>query len=66
MHPRTDIILKQYADPRRRLSEVATHSRKMENGLRVALRELERLDNTKDGHPLVSHTLMNYLRDLLA
>jgi len=38
---------------------------RLAEGLRSAIKELERVDNVKDGQPLVSHNLMLNLRQLL-
>ncbi|HYG24495.1 MAG TPA: hypothetical protein VEH04_17080 [Verrucomicrobiae bacterium] len=39
--------------------------RALKTGLGAAVRELERVNNVKDGHPLVSHNLLYNLRNLL-
>lgn len=41
------------------------HAQEMEDGLRAALRELDRVNNVKDGQPLVSHNLLYNLRSRL-
>lgn len=66
MSPRTDRIQELYNDPARRHAETVSHARKMEDGLYAAVRELERVNNMKDDHPLVSHNLLYNLRGLLA
>ena len=66
MSPKTDRICELYNDENRRAHELLVHARKMEDGLHAAIRELERVDNVKDGHPLVSHNLMYNLRGIVA
>jgi len=66
MCPKTDRIYELYNDDNRRAHELLAHARKMEDGLHAAVRELERVDSAKDGHPLVSHNLLYNLRGLLA
>ena len=66
MTPKTDRICELYNDDNRRAHELLVHARKLEEGLHDAVRELERVNNVKDGHPLVSHNLLCNLRGLLA
>lgn len=66
MSPKTDRISELYNDDNRRAHEMLVHARKMEDGLHAAVRELERVNNIKDGQPLVSHNLLYNLRGLLA
>jgi hypothetical protein len=60
---KTDRIMEVYGETKDH--ELLKHSRKMEDGLYSAIRELERVNIVRDGQPLVSHNLLNYLRELL-
>ena len=66
MSPKTDRIASLYSDDSRRAREMHVHAQKMEDGLHAAVRELERVNNIKDGQPLVSHNLLYNLRGLLS
>lgn len=66
MSPKTDRIAELYNDDNRRAHEMLVHARKMEEGLYAAVRELERVNNIKDGQPIVSHNLLYNLSGLLA
>lgn len=66
MSPKTDRISELYNDDNLRAHELLVHARRMEDGLHAAVRELERVNNIENGHPLVSHNLLYNLRGLLA
>jgi hypothetical protein len=61
--PATDRIVEIYGESKDHA--LLNHARKMEGGLRMALQELERVDRSEDGHPIVSYNLMYNLRQSL-
>lgn len=65
MSPKTDRIVERYNDGAQRAHEMHHHAQRMEDGLISAVRELERVNNTEAGRPLVSHNLLYNLRNLL-
>lgn len=63
MSPKTDRIMEVYGETKDH--ELLKHAQRMEDGLHLAVSELDRVNNTKDGQPLVSHNLLYGLRGLL-
>jgi len=62
---KTHRIIELYNDRERRMLEMTRHAEKLEAALQEAIRELNRVNNTEDGMPLISHIFMAHLNRAL-